>query len=196
VQNGTFFDNTDIMPIFGYQPDGELTDKNTRKKHGLPEKSRRPALNRLDTLHRMDAYIGLNSDWVNVETVIRTAPDQIAIGPGSLVREWDGGRPPLFSLQTRPRVVQFLLLPQRPLRGGPPRLERRQTGGVPPPRPRFQRAAYADGDGKIAGVFHQKLRPVLPQAVPDHRVSALFQFCAVVSRHDALLRKRGFYSGF
>jgi len=94
VQNGTFFDNTDIMPIFGYQPDGELTDKNTRKKHGLPEKSRRPALDRRDTLSRMNAYIGLNSDWVNVETVIRTAPDQIAIGPGSLLREWteDGRR--------------------------------------------------------------------------------------------------------
>lgn len=94
VQNGTFFDNTDIMPIFGYQPDSELTDKNTRKKYDLPEKSRRPALDRLDTLNRMNAYIGLNSDWVNVETIIRTAPDQIAIGPGSLLREWteDGRR--------------------------------------------------------------------------------------------------------
>ncbi|MBK9335258.1 MAG: hypothetical protein IPM98_01220 [Lewinellaceae bacterium] len=89
VQNGTFFDNTDVIPIFGYQEGGELTDKNTRKKYDLPEKSRYPALDRLDTLHRMDAYIGLNSDWVNVETVIRTAPDQIAIGPGSLLREWE-----------------------------------------------------------------------------------------------------------
>jgi len=93
VQNGTFFDNTDIIPIFGYQAGGELTDKNRRKKFGLPEKSRLPALNRQDTLHRLDAYIGLNSDWVNVETVIRTDPDQIAIGPGSLQREWmENGR--------------------------------------------------------------------------------------------------------
>lgn len=89
VQNGTFFDNTDVIPVFGYQASNELPDKNTRKKHGLPEKSRLPALDRRDTLHRMDAYIGLNSDWVNVETVIRTAPDQIAIGPGSLLREWE-----------------------------------------------------------------------------------------------------------
>lgn len=89
TQNGTFFDNTDIMPIFGYQESSEMSDKNRRQHYGLPEKSRRPALDRRDTLHRMDAYIGLNSDWVNVETVIRTAPDQIAIGPGSLVREWE-----------------------------------------------------------------------------------------------------------
>jgi hypothetical protein len=93
VQNGTFFDNTDIIPLFGYQDNGEISDKNTRKKYKLPEKSRRPALDRLDSLHRRDAYIGINNDWVNVETVIRTAPDQTAIGPGSLVREWtENGR--------------------------------------------------------------------------------------------------------
>lgn len=93
VQNGTFFDNTDIIPIFGYSAQGEIADKNIRKKYKLPEKTRSPKLNRQDTLHRMDAYIGLNSDWVNVETVIRTAPDQIALGPGSLVREWtENGR--------------------------------------------------------------------------------------------------------
>ena len=35
-----------------------------------------------------DSYISNNSDWVNVETVISTSPDQIAIAPGSLQREW------------------------------------------------------------------------------------------------------------
>lgn len=91
VQNGTFFDNTDVIPIFGYSESNELADKNRRAKMGLPEKSRRPVLNRQDTLHRMDAYIGINSDWVEVETVFRTAPDQIAIAPGSLLREWTEG---------------------------------------------------------------------------------------------------------
>ena len=41
------------------------------------------------TLHRMEAYIGINSDWVDVETIFRTAPDQIAIAPGSLIKEWE-----------------------------------------------------------------------------------------------------------
>jgi ABC-2 type transport system permease protein len=93
VQNGTFFDNTDIIPIFGYQASAEISSKNRRKRFGLPEKTRRPALDRLDTLNRMEAYIGINSDWVDVETVFRTAPGQIAIAPGSLLREWEeGGR--------------------------------------------------------------------------------------------------------
>jgi len=89
VQNGTFFDNSDVIPIFGYQESSEISDKNRRKHFSLPEKNRRPVLNRQDSLHRGEAYIGINSDWVNVETVIRTAPDQIAIGPGSLIREWE-----------------------------------------------------------------------------------------------------------
>ncbi len=88
VQNGTFFNNSDIVPIFGYDESSELTDKNDRKKYGLPEKSRRPALNRKDTLNRMNSYIAMSADWVNVETIIRTASDQIAIAPGSLVKEW------------------------------------------------------------------------------------------------------------
>jgi ABC-2 type transport system permease protein len=93
VQNGTFFDNTDVIPIFGYQESNELTDKNKRKDFGLSEKTRRPVLNPQDTAHLMDAYIGINSDWVDVETIFRTAPDQIAIAPGSLLRQWDeGGR--------------------------------------------------------------------------------------------------------
>lgn len=89
VQNGTFFDNTDIIPIFGYDESNEIGTKNRRKHFNLPEKSRRPVLDRNDTISRREAYIGINSDWVAVETVFRTAPDQIAIAPGSLLREWE-----------------------------------------------------------------------------------------------------------
>ncbi|HRD81486.1 MAG TPA: M1 family aminopeptidase, partial [Saprospiraceae bacterium] len=89
VQNGTFFDNTDVIPMFGYDESKEIGSKNRRKHFDLPEKSRRPELNRADTLHRMEAYIGINSDWVDVETIFRTAPGQIAIAPGSLIKEWE-----------------------------------------------------------------------------------------------------------
>ena len=36
----------------------------------------------------MTTYLGDSSDWVDVETVISTADDQIAIAPGSLVEKW------------------------------------------------------------------------------------------------------------
>ncbi len=93
MQNGTFFNNTDIAPAFGYQERGEMSDKNDRKKYGLPEKSRMPALDTANYKARRNQYLSNCSDWVMVETHISTAPDQIAIAPGSLVREWEeGGR--------------------------------------------------------------------------------------------------------
>jgi hypothetical protein len=93
MQNGTFFNNFDIAPRLGYQPDGEMTDKNRRKKYKLPEKTRAPKLNRKDTLARGNSYLGNDANWVNVETVISTAADQIAIAPGSLQKEWtENGR--------------------------------------------------------------------------------------------------------
>lgn len=93
VQNGTFFNNTEISPNFGYQPGAELDDKNTRRELGLPEKSRRPALDPNDTLHRTNSYLTNDADWVRVETTISTSADQLAIAPGSLLREWtENGR--------------------------------------------------------------------------------------------------------
>jgi len=88
VQNGTFFNNADVSPEIGYQPQRELSNKNRRKKFGLKEKDLMPALERNCTADCMDTYLSNNSDWVNVETVISTSPGQIAVAPGSLEREW------------------------------------------------------------------------------------------------------------
>jgi hypothetical protein len=91
-QNGTFFNNT-IAPMIGYQSSDEMTDRNKRKKFGLKEKDLMPSLEANCTADCMDSQISNNSDWVNVETVISTSPDQIAIAPGSLLREWsENGR--------------------------------------------------------------------------------------------------------
>jgi ABC-2 type transport system permease protein len=93
MQNGTFFNNIDIAPVFGYQESGEMTDKNKRRDYGLPEKSRMPTLDTANYAARRNQYLSNCSDWVQVETHISTAPDQTAIAPGSLVRTWDeGGR--------------------------------------------------------------------------------------------------------
>jgi len=89
VQNGTFFNNS-VGPVIGYRPDRELDDANDRRKYGLKEIDLMPALERNCTLDCSENYIGGHSDWVDVDTVIGTSPDQIAIAPGSLVREWQG----------------------------------------------------------------------------------------------------------
>jgi ABC-2 type transport system permease protein len=92
VQNGTFFNNA-IGPRIGYDSNRQLTDPNDRKKYGLKEIDVMPLLERNCTTDCMDTYIGLHSDWVDVQTVISTSADQLAIAPGSLTREWqENGR--------------------------------------------------------------------------------------------------------
>ena len=92
IKNGTFVNNMSILPGIGYASNAELSDKNTRKKYGLKPKDRAPALEVVCSGACMSNYLtdGL-SDFIDVETVISTSSDQIAIAPGSLVKEWQEG---------------------------------------------------------------------------------------------------------
>jgi len=90
VENGTFLNNFQILPALGYNSGFELSDKNTRKKYDLLEKQRAPELE-ADCGPACDKnYLTSGrSDFIEVETVISTASDQIAIAPGSLLKEWE-----------------------------------------------------------------------------------------------------------
>jgi ABC-2 type transport system permease protein len=86
VHNGTFFNNT-VMPQFGYQTQAQLTDRNDRRKYGLSaEVPRMPKLG--DEKARANTYISNDADWISFDTTVSTAPDQIAIAPGTLQKEW------------------------------------------------------------------------------------------------------------
>jgi ABC-2 type transport system permease protein len=92
VQDGTFFNNS-IGPTVGYSAGNELTDPNDRKKYGLGDQVLMPPLERNCTADCMENYIGNHTDWVDMETVISTSADQMAVAPGSLVRQWqENGR--------------------------------------------------------------------------------------------------------
>lgn len=90
VENGTFLSN--FMPRIGYQPNGEISDVGERRKQKLPPRPRMAPVT--DLAARQNTYLGNDSDWIQYEATIRTAPDQIAITPGYLDREWmqDGRR--------------------------------------------------------------------------------------------------------
>jgi ABC-2 type transport system permease protein len=92
MQNGTFF-NSSVGPIIGYDAERELTDPNDRRNFGLGEQELMPVLEADCADDCRDNYLPGHSDWVGIETVIGTTPDQIAIAPGSLIREWrENGR--------------------------------------------------------------------------------------------------------
>ena len=87
VENGTFLNNN-FFPSFGYNVQGELTSDQDRKKYELPIK---------DYIYpKQDDVWGLNNlmfnddaDYITFEGTVSTAPNQIAILPGYLQREWE-----------------------------------------------------------------------------------------------------------
>ncbi len=89
VENGTFINNYSLLPYLGYSEGNEISDPNTRKKYDLPKKDRMPKLKEncgsdCDINYLSDG----RSDFINVETIISTSEDQIAIAPGSLTKQW------------------------------------------------------------------------------------------------------------
>jgi ABC-type transport system involved in multi-copper enzyme maturation permease subunit len=90
VENGTFV-NREYFPILGYQDQLELSSDDDRKKEGLAPKARMPSID--DESARANHYLDNGADWVTFEATVSTAPDQIAIAPGYLQREYtENGR--------------------------------------------------------------------------------------------------------
>jgi ABC-type transport system involved in multi-copper enzyme maturation permease subunit len=85
VENGTFINST-YFPVLGYQESGEIGSDDNRRKEKLPPKERMASLD--DESARSDTYLGANANWINFKATVSTAPDQIAIAPGYLVREY------------------------------------------------------------------------------------------------------------
>jgi ABC-2 type transport system permease protein len=85
VGNGTFFNNS-ALPRIGYQDQVELTDERDRKRHGL--KPRAALLPADDVRGTARNFFGADADWIDFNAVISTSPDQIAIAPGTLEKEW------------------------------------------------------------------------------------------------------------
>ena len=107
TQNGTFFNNTELMPSFGYNSQYEISDKNTRIKRKLPKRDVMPKLDENNIRARMNTYISNDSDWVDVNTVISTDPDQIAIAPGSLLKTWEKDGRKYFNYKLDHKALNF-----------------------------------------------------------------------------------------
>lgn len=90
IKNGTFLNSGGVLPSIGYNAGVELSEKYDRKKYDLAPKERMPKLEYpCGDKCNVNYLSGGISDWVTMETVISTSPDQIAIAPGSLVKEWE-----------------------------------------------------------------------------------------------------------
>jgi ABC-2 type transport system permease protein len=107
TKNGTFFNNFDILPSFGYDANHEISDKNKRVKLKLPKRNRMPKLDENNLVARANTYLGNDSDWVEVNTTISTSLDQTAIAPGSLVKTWEANGRKYFNYKLDQKSLNF-----------------------------------------------------------------------------------------
>lgn len=108
--NGTFF-NSSQLPHFGYNPSLQIIDRNERRKRGLGPEPRMPKLE--DEMARQDIGM-IDSDWIDFEATVSTSPDQIALAPGYLQREWtENGRRYFHYKMDRPMLPYYCFLSAR-----------------------------------------------------------------------------------
>jgi hypothetical protein len=90
VENGTFF-NRDKFPTFFYNNQNELQSDELRRKYKLPLQRR--GLPRTDSLGLSRQSFLADAAAATFEATVSTDPDQIAMAPGYLQREWrENGR--------------------------------------------------------------------------------------------------------
>lgn len=103
--NGTFFNNREFFPQIGYQPGGELTDRNERRKRGLGEPERMAKLE--DKAARANTMFGQDADWIDFETVVSTSGDQVALAPGYLQKSWKENGRNYFQYRMDQKMMPF-----------------------------------------------------------------------------------------
>jgi hypothetical protein len=106
VHNGTFFTNKALFVAFGYNAQNQLTAKKDRRKYGLKaDVPRMPPLG--DQAARANTYISNDADWVDFDTTISTAADQIALAPGELQKTWTADGRRYFHYQAQSPILNF-----------------------------------------------------------------------------------------
>jgi hypothetical protein len=102
--NGTFVDSG-LLPHLGYDKNDELSDDDVRKKHGLGPRPR--MRDRDDPAGLADNYVSSDADWTDFDATVSTVPDQIAVAPGTLEREWQEGGRRYFHYRSPSKILGF-----------------------------------------------------------------------------------------
>ena len=105
AENGTFINNFALFPHLGYSPNAELQETHKRRKYGLAPIVRMAKID--DPKARLDNGITRDADWINLDTTVSTSPDQIALAPGYLQKEWTENGRRYFRYKTTSPILGF-----------------------------------------------------------------------------------------
>jgi hypothetical protein len=102
--NGTFLHDSKLAPWIGGWPDLFLKDEKRRRRHDL--RSLTDETNATSAgLH--NNFLRSDSDFVRFAITVSTNPDQIAIAPGYLQKEWTEGGRRFFRYEMDKPIVNF-----------------------------------------------------------------------------------------
>ena len=85
VANGSFVNDAEVTPSFGFNRNAVLTDRTKRRKYGLPPERRMPKLG--DPAAARFNFLSHGSDWVTSDITLTTDAGQVPIAPGYKVSE-------------------------------------------------------------------------------------------------------------
>ncbi|GAA4461605.1 M1 family aminopeptidase [Nemorincola caseinilytica] len=105
LYNGTFVNNRSFLPMIGYSTDFELSDNSDRKKYGLGYRATGNAIG--DTVAWKRNLFIHDADFVTLEVTMSTVPDQIAVAPGYLLREWSANGRRYFHYKMDNPILNF-----------------------------------------------------------------------------------------
>lgn len=106
--NGTMFTSEQYFPKLGYVQAAEIHDRAERRKRGLGEARRMPALDdRMAQASNHWKLFGLDGDLIDFETTVSTSLDQTAIAPGYLQKTWEANGRRYFHYKMDQPVLPF-----------------------------------------------------------------------------------------
>ena len=180
-----------ICPRFGYDARGELSEDATRRKYGLAAEGAHAVAGRRggapEQLHLRSTRTGWTSRRRSAPS-----PDQIALAPGYLQREWTEGGRRYFHYKMDAPILNFFSFLSARYAGearslaGTVRRGRRDRDLLPPGA-RVQRRPHDRRGEEVARLLHGELRPVPAPAGAHPRVPALRELRAVVPQHHPVL---------
>ncbi len=86
VKNGTFLNNFELFPSFGFNQGFKINDRHERRKRELPPPRRAYPLE--DESRYSESFFGKGVELIDFKATISTSAEQVAIAPGYLQKEW------------------------------------------------------------------------------------------------------------
>lgn len=93
IDNGSFMRISNYYPSLGYESSNEITNSIERKKRKMPPQD---ALKKLEEA-QSSPY---NYEFIDLDAVVSTEKDQVAIGQGELLKQWSVGDRNYFHYKT------------------------------------------------------------------------------------------------